>query len=114
MTHNIKACLHDAVSACLLIIKFTEGISLQGYQENLLVKSAVERQFEILGEALNRIKKLDSDFWQDISDGQKIIAFRNVIAHAYDVIDDEIVFLVIQKQIPQLAIDLQKSLEGRN
>jgi len=71
MTHNIKACLHDAVSACQLIIRFPKGISLQEYQENLLVKSAVERQFEILGEALNRIKKLDPDFLKDISDCRK-------------------------------------------
>ncbi len=82
MTHSIKACLHDAVSACQLIIKFTEGISLQEYQENLMVKSAVERQFDILGEALNRIKKLDPDSLNNISDWQRIIAFRNVIAHA--------------------------------
>jgi len=110
MTHNIKACLHDAVSACQLIIRFTKGIGLQEYQENLLVKSAVERQFEILGEALNRIKKLDPDFLKDISDCQKIIAFRNVIAHGYDAIDDEIVYLVIQKQIPELLAALNKKL----
>ncbi len=110
MTHNIKACLHDAVSACKLILRFTEGISLQEYQENLMVKSAVERQFEILGEALNRIKKLEPDFLTDISEWQRIIAFRNIIAHAYDVIDDEIVFLVIQKQIPILLKDLCERL----
>lgn len=110
MTHNIKACLHDAVSACQLILKFSEGISLQEYQENLMIKSAVERQFEILGEALNRIKKLEPDFLSEISDWQRIIAFRNVIAHAYDSIDDEIVFLVIQKQIPTLLEEASEKL----
>jgi uncharacterized protein with HEPN domain len=110
MTHNSKACLHDAVSACQLIIKFTKEISLLEYQKNLMVKSAVERQFEILGEALNRIKKLDLELLNDISDWQRIIAFRNVIAHAYDVIDDEIVFLVINKQIPVLLEGLRRKL----
>ena len=81
MTHNIKACLHDAISACQLIAKFTEGITLQEYEKNLMVKSAVERQFEILGEALNRIKKHEPDFLKGISEWQRIIAFRNVIAH---------------------------------
>jgi uncharacterized protein with HEPN domain len=108
MTHNIKACLHDAVSACSLIIKFSEGISLQEYQENLMIKSAVERQFEILGEALNRIKKLAPDFLSGIPDWQRIIAFRNVIAHGYDAIDDEIVYLVIQRQIPLLLAELKR------
>ncbi|MFZ5952889.1 MAG: DUF86 domain-containing protein [Candidatus Rifleibacteriota bacterium] len=110
MTHNIKTCLHDAISACQLILKFSEGINLEEYHENLLVKSAVERQFEILGEALNRIKKLEPDYLSEISDWQRIIAFRNVIAHAYDVIDDEIVFLVIQKQIPILQKELTERL----
>ncbi len=108
MTHNIKACLHDAVSACQLILKFTEGINLQEYQENLMIKSAVERQFEILGEALNRIKKLAPDFLSEISDWQRIIAFRNIIAHGYDAIDDEIVYLVIQRQIPLLLAELKR------
>ena len=75
-----------------------------------MIKSAVERQFEILGEALNRIKKLEPDFLTDISEWQRIIAFRNIIAHAYDVIDDEIVFIVIQKQIPILLKDLCERL----
>lgn len=81
---------------------------LTEYQEDLKTKSAVERQFEILGEALNRLKKLAPELLNEISDWQSIIAFRNVIAHAYDVIDDEVVFLVIKKQIPTLLKELEK------
>lgn len=108
MTHNIKACLHDSVSACQLILRFTKDITLEKYQEDLMVKSAVERQFEILGEALNRIKKLEPEILNEFPDWQKIIAFRNIIAHGYDAIDDEIVFLVIKKQVPVLLSDLNK------
>ncbi len=114
MTHNSKVCLHDAVSACGLIIKFSEGISLQEYQENLMVKSAVERQFEILGEALNRIKKIDPELLNELSDWQRIISFRNVIVHAYDVIDDEIVFLVIKDKIPLFLENLTKIISRLN
>ena len=112
MTHNPKVCLHDAVSACELIEQFTDGITLAEYLKDLKTKSAVERQFEILGEALNRIKKLDPELLNDISDCQRIIAFRNVIAHAYDAIDDEVVFLVIKKQIPALLADLRRKLKS--
>jgi len=55
MTHNPKVYLHDAVSACELIEQFTDGITLAEYLKDLKTISAVERQFEILGEALNRI-----------------------------------------------------------
>lgn len=114
MTHNSKVCLHDAVSACSLIIKFSEGISLLEYQENLMIKSAVERQFEILGEALNRIKKIDPELLNEVSNWQRIISFRNVIVYAYDVIDDEIVFLVLKDQIPLLLENLTKIISRLN
>ncbi|HNW13013.1 MAG TPA: DUF86 domain-containing protein [Candidatus Rifleibacterium sp.] len=114
MTHNSKVCLHDAVSACSLIIKFSEGISLQEYQENLMIKSAIERQFEILGEALNRIKKIDPELLNEVSNWQRIISFRNIIVHAYDVIDDEIVFLVSKDQIPLLLENLTKIISRLN
>ncbi len=104
--HSVKVCLHDAISACQFILTFTKEIALENYQQNHMVKSAVERQFEILGEALNRIKKLDTDFLNDISDWQRIIAFRNVIAHGYDAIDDEVVFLIVKNKIPKLLKEL--------
>ncbi|MDD3149069.1 MAG: DUF86 domain-containing protein [Candidatus Riflebacteria bacterium] len=108
MTHDPRVCLHDAISSCRLICQFTDGMNLAEYQEDLKTKSAVERQFEILGEALNRLKKLAPELLNEISDWQNIIAFRNVIAHAYDVIDDEVVFLVIKRQIPTLLKELEK------
>lgn len=79
-----------------------------------MVKSAVERQFEILGEALNRIKKIDPELLNELSDWQRIISFRNVIVHAYDVIDDEIVFLVIKDKIPLFLENLTKIISRLN
>lgn len=79
-----------------------------------MVKSAVERQFEILGEALNRIKKIDPELLDELSDWQRIISFRNVIVHAYDVIDDEIVFLVIKDKIPLFLENLTKIISRLN
>ena len=110
MTHDAKVCFLDAVSACELIIKFTENTTLQEYVSDLKTKSAAERQFEILGEALNRIKKLDVVLLDGITKWESIIAFRNVIAHVYNAIDDEIVFSVISKQIPILLSELRQKI----
>ncbi len=65
-------------------------------------KAAVERQFEIIGEALNRVKKIDITMLADIDNWREIIGFRNVLAHGYDVIEDDIVWDSIQNHIPHL------------
>jgi uncharacterized protein with HEPN domain len=108
MSHDPKVCLYDAISACNLILEFSKEITLQEYKINLLVKSAIERQFEILGEALNRIKKIRPEILNEVSDWNRIISFRNIIVHGYDAIDDEIVFIVIKSKIPLLVGELLK------
>ena len=54
MTAEFKQRIHDCIEACRAIQSFTKGVSLDDYSRNLMLRSAVERQFEILGEALNR------------------------------------------------------------
>ncbi|MGE0083467.1 MAG: DUF86 domain-containing protein [Desulfococcaceae bacterium] len=58
MRHDPKVCFIDILKACHQILKFAKNISFEEYSSNDLIKSAVERKFGIIGEALNRIKKL--------------------------------------------------------
>jgi len=111
MKHDPKVCFLDALKACKWIIEFTEGLNVEKYCKDPKTKSAVERQFEILGEALNRVKKEDEACLDGIADWYEIIGFRNVIAHGYDVIDDEIIFDAIKNDIPQLLAELKKKIE---
>lgn len=76
-------------------------------------KSAVERQFEIIGEALNRIKAIDPSILASIDNWREIIGFRNVIAHGYDVVEDEVVWQSIVSDIPVLKNQLKKVLARR-
>ena len=75
-----------------------------------MVEAAVERKFEIIGVALNRIKRLDISLLDGIAEHERMIGFRNVITHGYDTIDLDIVWDVISNHLPKLKEQLQHLL----
>lgn len=103
--------IREAVSA---ITKFVEGITFETYTENELIRSGVERKFEIVGEALNRLKTIDQELIEEIREYRSIISFRNILAHGYDTIDDRIVWGIIQDDLKNLSVDVNGLIEGRN
>lgn len=111
MKHDPLVCIEDAIAACELILEFTKGMEENEYCTDLKTKAAVEREFEILGEALNRIKKIDIAILENVDSWKEIIGFRNVIAHGYDVVEDEIVWDSIKSNIPLLLTQLKKIFE---
>ena len=78
-------------------MQFVEGKDFDDYTNDLLLKSGVERQFEIVGEALNRLYENAPELATDIEEYQKIISFRNVLIRGYDIVDDRVVWDVISK-----------------
>jgi uncharacterized protein with HEPN domain len=110
MNLEAKKYLHDMLEAAEGIIKFTTDLSLDSYKSNEMVQAAVERKFEIIGEALNRIGKLNPALLEHISDHQRIISFRNILAHGYDIIDHEIVWEAITTHLPILILETRKML----
>ena len=75
------------------------------YSSNTILKRAVERDLEIIGEAVNRILKHDKTF--PLKNAFKIIGLRNQIIHAYDTISDENIWAIIQKHIPVLKVEVE-------
>lgn len=113
MQHDPLVCIEDALRACKLIIQFTKDISEDEYCDDLKTKAAVEREFEIIGEALNRVNKIDSTILNKIDDWKEIIDFRNVISHGYDVVEDEIVWDSIKNDIPVLLEQLKNIIKNK-
>ncbi len=75
------------------------------YQKDLKTKKAVERNIEIIGEAVNRIEKHEQTE-VEIQNAKKIIGTRNRIAHEYDSISDEVIWTIIIKELPKLKIEV--------
>ena len=73
-----------------------------------MIQRAVEREFEIIGEALNRIKKVDPELLEQVSAYHRIIGFRNILAHGYDIIDEKLVWDAINKHLPVLVQEIKK------
>ncbi|WP_339878708.1 HepT-like ribonuclease domain-containing protein [uncultured Algoriphagus sp.] len=72
---------------------------------DFIVKRAVERDLEIIGEAVKKLTELDSTI--KLSSIKKIIGLRNMISHAYDSIEDELIWAIIQKDIPILEKEIK-------
>jgi len=104
--------LHDMKSAAERIGRFTSGKDFDDYLSDELLRSGVERQFEIIGEAMTRLMKLDESVAQQISDYRKISGFRNALVHGYDSIDDETSWGIIKGKLPLLRAELEGLLKG--
>ncbi len=102
MQPEIKSLLYDMQQACHLILQFTDGKDFSHYAEDIACKSAVERQFITLGEALNRVYKIDPAIGDQVPAHRDIINFRNILVHGYDCVEDEVVWGIIRKYLPEL------------
>ncbi len=95
MRLEIKKYLYDIQYAIGLLREFTGDKMFADYERDTMMRSAVERQFEIIGEAMAQLAKLDSALASRISKYQRIIAFRNVLIHGYADVDNRLVWDVI-------------------
>jgi uncharacterized protein with HEPN domain len=112
MPPDARTYLWDARRAGERIASFVVDRTWDDYQSDVLVRSAVERQFEILGEALNKLSQTDADLADRIKDLPRIVAFRNVLIHGYATVDDGIVWEVATKRLPQLLEVLAELDDG--
>lgn len=104
--------LHDVLQAAELLLEFTRGKRFEDYAADALLRSGVERQFEIIGEALSQLAKIDSETAARISDHRRIIAFRNILIHGYAQVDDRIVWDLAQSRLPGLRDEAATLLGG--
>ncbi len=98
--------LEDARDACSRIQEFTFGVSLESFLASDLLRSAVERQLEIIGEALGIAAKEDDSVQMQLPELPRIVALRNRLIHGYDSVDPELIWDVVQTKIKPLTDQL--------
>ena len=98
--------LEDIRDAAAFIGQVTHGRTLDAYSADRLLRQAVERNFEIIGEAIKRLAQHDPDTAVRIAQYAQIIAFRNVLIHGYELVDHSLVWSTVQTQLPVLLRDV--------
>lgn len=98
--------LEDIRDAAAFIREVTTAETPAGYSTNRLWRQAVERNFEIIGEAMRRLEQRDPATARRITDYGRIIAFRNLPIHGYDLIDHALVWDTIQRQLRTLPAEV--------
>ena len=112
MPRDPKRYLYDIGQAIGAIREFIKGKTFTDYQRELLLRSAVERQVIIIGEAIRRLARIDEEIVARITRYPRIIAFRNIIIHEYTDIDDQLVWETLESYLPTLERDIDTLLEN--
>ncbi len=108
--YDILACLKDIEQSILEIYSFLpEERNFFVYQKDLKTKKAVERNIEIIGEAMDRILKIDPNF--KIENSRKIVDTRNRIIHGYDSVSDDVIWLIVNRYLPVLEKEVKELLK---
>ena len=111
LPHETKKYLFDIAEACDLIAQFVKGRTFADYQSDPLLRSGVERQFGIIGEALKLALQNDPSLVASISNTTRIISFRNRLIHGYATVADEVVWGVLETNLPVLTREVKQLLE---
>ncbi len=106
MRRDSKKFLLDMQQAADRVVRFTSGKTFNDYCTDDLLRSGVERQYEIIGEALTKLMKIDPSTAGRITEARRIISFRNVLIHGYDAITDRTVWEIIDLKLPTLRSEL--------
>lgn len=102
MPHEPLAYLTDIAEACDAIKTALEGLDLHGYKGSRLVRSSVEREFIIIGEAMAALGRHAPSLFAEISLARRIVDFRNLLTHEYSAVTDDIVWAIAQRDVPAL------------
>lgn len=112
MQPETEKLLVDAREAGRAVLGFVSRRSLDDYRSDLMLRSAVERQLFILGEALSQLRAIASSPFDRIPDSRRIVGFRNPLAHGYAQVDDARAWDIVENDLPRTLVEIERLLEA--
>jgi len=112
MPRDAQAYLADIVESCDAIDVAVRGLDLAGYRSNRLVRSSVEREFTIIGEAMAALARTAPATFASIAQARRIVDFRNQLTHEYPSVNDELVWGFIDRDVPVLRRECAALMES--
>jgi uncharacterized protein with HEPN domain len=91
------------VESCTAIQAAAQNLTLEGYRTNRLVRSSIEREFILIGEAIAALARVAPDVFESITKARRIVDFRNQLTHEYATVDDTVVWAITETDVPVLA-----------
>jgi uncharacterized protein with HEPN domain len=110
MNPETRTNLEDILDSCRFIQASCATRTFSDYQDDRLFRRAIKREFEIIGEALKRVRDNDEPVFDGIAHAGSIVGFRNRLVHGYDSIDDAVVWGIISGHLPLLLSDVEAML----
>jgi uncharacterized protein with HEPN domain len=94
--------LYDIIDCCEFLVEFTKGKTVEDYKNDRAFRSAIERELQIIGEALAQLTKVSPEIAEKISEHRNIIGFRNILVHGYDSLDPYTIWNIIEVKLESL------------
>ncbi|MCX6704576.1 MAG: DUF86 domain-containing protein [Candidatus Woesebacteria bacterium] len=111
--HEPQKYLYDMLSSCEFLLEFTSSKTVDDYINDRAFRSALERELQIIGEALIQLEKVAPELAAQIPEYQNIIGFRHILVHGYDNLDPATVWNVVETKLEGLAQKVRHLLEIR-
>ena len=99
--------MNEILDAAGLLKEFTDGKTFADYTKDAFLRSATERQFGIIGEAVSQLANHDETVASQITEYQRIISFRNVLIHRYRAVDHQVVWEILHQKLPILVSEAE-------
>jgi uncharacterized protein with HEPN domain len=106
MHADARKLLWDALQAAERVARFTRGKTFDDYMADELLRSGVERQLAIVGEALAQLRRIDPATADAIPALPRVVGFRNVLVHAYASVDSRVVWGIVEADLEPLRLSL--------
>ena len=114
MQRDARAYLQDVAEACAAILSVLSGVESDEYLATRFLRSAVEREFTIIGEAVARLSRLDPMLFARLTNGRRIVDFRNQLAHDYAAVNHAVVWSIATSEVPVLRAECEAILAERD